>query len=456
MPPAKTSRLRQFLKYAVPSVTSMWIFAIYTMVDGLFVAHGVGELALASVNLSMPFVSFIFATSLLFGMGTATVASIYLGQGEERKAQEAFSRTIVLLILISFVILALALLNLERLATLLGASEADGTMEYVKHYLGPIIVFNGSFLVSYAMEVLIKADGHPVLSTLGICAGAVTNIVLDAVFVLGLHWGIKGAAIATGLSQLVTAAIYMIHFLGKGARLRFVRFPLSPRTILRTMKVGVSDCVGELSLGFIVFLFNRAILMVSGAAGVVSFTVISYINNIVTPVMGGITQGMQPLVSFNHGRGDRQSCNAFLRLGVIAIAISSVVCFLVCVLGAPFLTGIFISPDNAEAYAHTITSLRLYSLTFLVGGFNLVLSGYFAAIEKPRNAMVLSISRGIVLITVCLAVMTFLMGETGIWLSSFVRELLCLLLAVFLLVRFRRSEDGSRAGASARSAECFE
>ena len=98
------------------------------------------------------------------------------------------------------------------------------------------------------------------------------------------------------------------------------------------MKVGVSDCVGELSLGFIVFLFNRAILMVSGAAGVVSFTVISYINNIVTPVMGGITQGMQPLVSFNHGRGDRQSCNAFLRLGVIAIAVSSVVCFLVCVL----------------------------------------------------------------------------------------------------------------------------
>lgn len=204
---------KRFFKYLAPSVVAMWVFSLYTMVDGIFVSKGVGELALAAVNISMPFINFIFAVSLLFSTGASTIIAIYLGKKDIKSANEVFSFNLVSIIILSIIILAITFFNLDRLALFLGATES--TIGMVKDYLGIIIFFNGFFIVSYSLEVIIKTDGFPILATVGVIISALTNIILDYLFVIEFGWGVKGAGIATGLSQVFSTIFFLIHFLRK-------------------------------------------------------------------------------------------------------------------------------------------------------------------------------------------------------------------------------------------------
>lgn len=203
----------KFLKYMIPSVVSMWVFSLYTMVDGIFVARGVGETALAAVNISMPFVNFIFALSLMFSTGASTIIAVYLGKKDIDSANKIFTMNTVLIIIFSLLIMGGVLLNLEKVATMLGATAS--TMDYVKHYLGIIVLFNGFFMVSYSLEVIIKTDGFPILATCGVIISAISNVVLDYLFIMVFHWGVMGAAIATGLSQVFSTVFFLVHFFRK-------------------------------------------------------------------------------------------------------------------------------------------------------------------------------------------------------------------------------------------------
>ena len=202
----KSDVKRKFFSYALPSVAAMWVYTIYTMVDGMFVARGVGTTALAAVNIAMPFINTAFALGILFAVGASTRASIYKGQGNHERANQIFTTSAVTVFVLAWIVVIIAQLNLERLALMLGATDA--TLEYVKDYLRIIILFVPCYMTSYNLEVLIKADGFPKKAIMTTSAGAVTNIVLDWLFVIVFHWGIEGAAIATGLSQLMTFYIF--------------------------------------------------------------------------------------------------------------------------------------------------------------------------------------------------------------------------------------------------------
>ena len=202
---------RQFLKFVIPSILSMLIFNLYTMIDGIYVAQFVGETALAAVNISIPYTNFIFAFSILFSVGTSTIVAIMKGQGDIQQANETFSKNTFFLSVCGIIITILARLFLEPLALFLGASST--TLPYVLDYLGILVWFSYFYIVSYSLEVLVKTDGFPLISTAGIITGAVTNIVLDGVFIMIFHMGIKGAALATGLSQVLTFTVFLIHFL---------------------------------------------------------------------------------------------------------------------------------------------------------------------------------------------------------------------------------------------------
>jgi len=193
---------KRFLKYVIPSVLAMWIYSIYTMVNGIFVAKGVGEIALAAVNISMPFANATFAVAILFAVGTSTIASIHLGNKEakeSKKASEVFTMNMVILISICITITVIVLLNLERIAYFLGATET--TLGFVKQYLGIAALLSVFSMISYYFEVLVKTGGCPQLATIVVCITAVTNIFLDYVFVIKLDFGVKGAAFATGIAQ---------------------------------------------------------------------------------------------------------------------------------------------------------------------------------------------------------------------------------------------------------------
>ena len=198
--------LKKFFKFVLPSIVSMWIFALYTMVDGMFVAWGVGESALASVNLSMPYVIMIFTIGLLMATGTSTLISISLGKKEEEQASRLFTMNLAVLTVLSLAVTAVSLIFLEPIALFLGASPDNLT--YVKEYVGTISVFAVFFILSYNMEALVKTDGTPMVSAIGVTACGLTNVILDYVFVMKFHWGVFGAAFATGL-QVASTVIFL-------------------------------------------------------------------------------------------------------------------------------------------------------------------------------------------------------------------------------------------------------
>lgn len=433
---------RTYFRYILSSVAAMWVFTIYTMVDGMFVARGVGPTALAAVNLSMPFVNVAFALGILFAIGASTKASVYRGRGENDKANRIFTSSTITVFVLSLIIATAGFLNLERVALLLGATDA--TLGFVKDYLGILILFIPCYMTGYHLEVLMKADGYPQKAIFVALAGAMTNIVLDYFFVMVFGWGIKGAAIATGASQLLTLLIFISHFLSKKANYRFVKIKWSLGENLRAAKLGVSDCVTEFSVGVVTFLFNNTLVRVSGDEGVVIYTVISYVFQLILMTMMGLNQGMQPLVSYYHGREETTVHRYLLKLTLFCAGIASIVAFVWGVLYPDPIVGVFIDPSAEGAlYERGVDAFKLFSFAFLPLGIVVTLMGYFTAVEQPKPAMAISICRGMIFVCISLILMTVLFGETGIWLSMTVSETAALILAAFLYrkrIRLRTGE----------------
>ena len=461
---AKQSIKSRFLQYVLPSVAAMWVYTIYTMADGIFVARGVGEQALAAVNLCMPMINGAFSMGILFAVGASTRASICKGRGDTQESNRVFTIGAVTVAAIGLLTALTATLLLPQLARLLGA-DAE-TLPYVKGYLGIIVLFLPFYMTSYYLEVLVKADGFPKLAIKTSIAGALTNIVLDAIFVLVFHWGIEGAAVATGLSQAMTFSIYLRHFLARtplrkaavsaangtaanatlstpaaaNPGFTFVRVRWQPQAVLRFAKLGLADCVTELSIGLCIFVFNRTLLAVSGNEGVVIYTVISYFGQLVLMTMMGINQGSQPLISYYYGRGKSDFCSYIFRLALCCAGVCAIVAFVIGFFCPAPIVNIYIDHGtNPELYARGIRAFRLYAPAFLPLGIVIPMMGYFTSLELPKQAMSISLGRGMLLAICALLLLAFLFGEPGIWISAVVSETCTLILALLLYRHDRKS-----------------
>lgn len=433
--------LKKFFKFVLPSIVSMWIFALYTMVDGMFVSWGVGESALASVNLSMPYVIMIFTIGLLMATGTSTLISVSLGKKEEEQASRLFTMNLAVLTVLSLAVTAVSLIFLEPIALFLGASPDNIT--YVKEYVGTISVFAVFFILSYNMEALVKTDGTPMVSAIGVTACGLTNVILDYVFVMKFHWGVFGAAFATGLAQVASTVIFFIYFAKFRKILRFRKFKLDFRVYKRIIPLGMANGFTELSGGLVVFMFNQVILAVIGEAGIVSYTVISYINTLVLNTMSGIAQGVQPIISYHYGASERSSCRKLLKYAMLMTISVSAVYVLMLEFCPSLFVGIFLPKEEAELFSYTGKALQLYSLSFLFLGFNVVSAGYFTAVEKPVFSFLISAGRGLAFLAGALGILVAALGEIGIWLSPLVSETVCAVMtAVFFAAVLRKKRSG--------------
>ncbi|GAA0106951.1 MULTISPECIES: MATE family efflux transporter [Clostridium] len=424
---------KQFFKYLVPSVTAMWIFSLYTMIDGIFVSRGVGETALAAVNIAMPFVNFIFAISMLFSTGASTIISIYIGKNNIKKANEIFSFNLFCMLTISLIITLLCLLNIDRISLFLGATE--NTFDLVKDYLKIIISFNGFFIISYCLEVLTKADGYPYLAIVGMIISALTNIILDFLFVIILDFGIKGAAYATIISQGVSFIFFLSHFMSKKSKLTLTKFEFKVKYLKRILSIGFPDAITELTSGIVILLFNQTILRYIGESGIVTYSIICYVGTLVIMTMIAITQGMQPLCSYYYGKEEFKTIKKLIKMGLKAVSISSIAIFIICIVFAKEIVYIFIKDSSSPLFTYSISAFRLFSSSFLVLGFNVLVSGYFASIEEAFKATIISISRGLIFISLALFSLSFYFGDTGIWIATLISELICLLLSSYLLLK---------------------
>lgn len=427
----KKNLRRKFLKYTIPSVCAMWVYSLYTMIDGIFVGRFVGPTALASVNLAMPFVNFIFASSMLFSTGASTIIAIYLGKKYYKKANETFTINLIFIIIFSLIILIFSLLNLEKLALFLGATPT--TLEIVKEYLKIIIFFNGFFIVSYCLEVIVKTDGFPYFAIIGVCLSALTNIFLDYIFVVKLNLGVAGAAYATGISQFVACVFFLVHFFRKNSTLSFVKVKFDFSILKRILSIGVPDCITEASTGVVLFMFNQIILKHLGENGIVTYSIISYVNTLVLMTMIGITQGMQPLCSYYYGKEDTTTIRKLLKMSFKTVAVVSAFVFIMVIGFSENIVNIFIKGADAELFNYSVYAFKIFSTSFLVVGYNILISGFFASIEKPTKAIIISLSRGFVTIVVSLFIMTALFDDTGIWIATLVSEILCIIISFSIL-----------------------
>ncbi len=392
-----------FIRYIVPSILAQWVYSLYSMVDGMFVAKGVNEIALTAVNLSYPFMAFLFALSLLFAVGASTIVSILLGENRHQRACEVFTQNIVLQVIFSLVIAGFVMMNRESFARFLGAPNQQ-TADYVIQYITWIAPFSCVYLLSYSFEILLKTDGYPKKATQIVIFGAVENCILDWLFVMVLHKGIDFGI------------------------------------LVRQVRNGFSSGVTEMSSGMVTFIFNQVILMYLTQDALVSYTIISYVNNLVVLSATGIAQGAQPLISYYYGQKRLDQCRSLFRYSLIAAGAMCTVSFTACFILARGIVNIYIGPELQALRDSSVTAFRIFTTSFLLVGFNIAVSGYFTSVERAAEALIISAGRGLILMAGCLIVMTRLFGGAGIWWSPLVSEAVCLAVTGLLLMRYCRKD----------------
>ncbi len=436
MNPLSSGDLRKDYRcFAVPSIVGLAVFSLYSMVDGIFVGRLVGPEALAAVNLSLPFLNLLFALAVTFAVGAGTLIATALGEGNQGRARALFSQNVATAALLGLLVGGLALLFLEPLCQLLGA-ETD-TLADTKAYAGTIAAFAPFFVLEYNLEVLVKTDGHPKLSLGAVVLACLSNIFLDWLFIGPLGLGVFGAALATGLSQTLAACVFLGHFLwGRKRSLGFVRFRPEGKAMGRMIPIGLPDGSMELCVAGMTWLYNRLCLTAYGTAGVAAYTVLSYVNLVFLNLLTGCSQGLQPLVSYQTGAGETAKCRKLLGYALGTQAVLGLVGFVLLELGAGLVAGLFFGPEEAVLRSFAAGSLRTYSISFLLLGFNLVTAGYLTARERPGPALCLSLGRGFGVQALCVLLLFALFGGAGLWWAAALSELIVAGLSLRFLKKY--------------------
>lgn len=423
---------RTFFHYVIPSVSAMVLFSSYTIIDGIFVSRGVGELALASVNISLPFINILSGIAILLSMGTSTLCAFAMGEGDHERAERIFTQTVAVILAVSVVITLAVSLFAEPLGYLLGAGPQ--TIGFTSQYLHIVCLFSVCFILSYCLEVMVKVDGRPQLAVMGVGTSFLLNVGLDYLFIFQFHWEVFGAALATGLAQLGSMLFFLSYFLSGKSNLKFRTFQFHPGEFRRILPLGIADCSIELMLGFLTLLYNHVILSLLGEESLAIYAVIAYISLLISMVMQGVAQGMMPLVSLAVGQNDRGSIRRYLFQCIVTVLAVGMVVELFCQLTPGLLVNLLLE-DSSPLFQETVSALRQYGLSYLPAGLSIALAGYFAAQGKSGASALLSLARGFVLLPGALLAVYFFLHGAGIWMAALIGELVTLLLGLLLLRR---------------------
>ncbi|RVU54517.1 MATE family efflux transporter [Anaerosphaera multitolerans] len=410
---------------------AMWVFSLYTMVDGYFVANYVGELEFSAINIAMPFVNGLFALAIIFGVGSSTVVGILLGENKKTEANKIFSSVLLVLIGFSLIITLIFNLFLPQVINFLGATES--TYEFVKDYLQIILFFGIFFIISYNLEVMVKIDSFPLLATLGVFISGITNVILDYIFVARLNWGIKGAAVATGIAQVISTVLFLYHFILGNSNLKLVKTKLNLKIFKRIVPIGLGDFLNEMSTSFIILLFNNFLPSVLGEKSLISYTVISYVTLFVLITMSGLTQGMQPIVSYYYGKKEKKSYRKILMFSALAVGAFSLLFFIIVNSFTEGIVNIFLSKSEIDILNITYLGIHKYSYAYLLVGFNLLIGAFFAAIGQAKSSIIISIARGFLFILLSLNFAKSFLASENIWLAASISEGFALILSLLLL-----------------------
>ena len=415
----------------------MIIFSLYSMVDGFFVSKYVGVEALSAVNLSMPFINIVFALGIIAAVGSQTMCGVFIGRKNYMKANKIFSFNIKTVTIFSIILTVLFYFNMDMIAKLLGATE--DLKPLVIEYLGHIVYFVPFLMISYNFEVMVKVDGFPRLAVATVITCGLSNVILDYVFVGLMGHGLAGAAVATGFSQVISTVVYLIHFTVGKSNLEFVEVKFSFDTLKSIFSLGVGDFVSEVGIAMIVLFYNIFIIKFLGEKSIATFSVISYVNNLALTCFAGITQGTQPLLSYYYGKKDYDSLKKLFRLATAAIFVTGVVFLAASQLFPERIFRIFLDVDK-ETLSYSVESLRKFSISFMITGFNVLIAAVCVSFLKPKYSVTINILRSFVTIYLALFVLT-MVEPTLIWFASALSEAVTLIFAYYFYRRLSRENQ---------------
>lgn len=408
--------------------------SLFILADTFFIANGVGSDGIAALNIVLPVINIIHGIGWMFGVGGAALFSIALGKGEVFKAKQYFSRTILLVVIISFIFACLALLFSQPLIYLLGARGQiiDMSLAYYQIVVG----CSPFFIMNNVMISFLRNDNSPQLATKALLTGGLFNIIMDYLLIFPLGMGLSGAAIATGVSPIIGLLVSSFHWRNPKRIISFEKVSLEFNQLKVIVKIGFSSFLNEFSSAFVMFLFNIVLLHLAGNIGVAAYGIIANMNIIVIAIFTGLGQGLQPLASVAYGRGDRKNLKKTLRHGLCLALVFALLFLVVIFAWAPEITDLFNAENNVQLAKIANQGLRLYFLSYPFTAINFVVIFFMSAIEKAKASFVPSTLRGVILIPPFLWLLTYLFELQGVWLTMLGVDFASFLVSIYVIYTF--------------------
>lgn len=426
--------VRTFGKYVSLNVLGMIGVSCYILADTYFIANGIGTYGLAALNLILPLFSLMNGIGLMLGMGGATKYAHLLGAGRKQEANALFTKTVFYGLLTGLIITLCGLFFSTPIVVCLGADEAVHPLASV--YLLTMYSFACAFVCSNIILAFVRNDGGPNRAMIAMIAGNLFNIVFDYLFIMKMRLGMFGAAFATGFSPAVTLLILSGHWRGSHT-LAFVRRRI--RCMGAVLAAGLPSFITEFASGLIILLFNFTILDLAGNTGVAAYGIIANLALIVTAAFTGIAQGIQPIVSLNHGAGNGKNANTAYFLAVCTALALGTAGFLTCVLFARPIIAVFNKQRDPILAAVALEGMRLYFTAFFLMGVNIVTSAFFSSVARFRASFLVSITRACLAAVPLILLLPRIFGITGVWLAIPLSELCTSLVAGVCVLRYFRS-----------------
>ena len=419
-----------FFRYLLPSISATLVTSIYVLADTIIVGKGIGEDAIAALNLILPLFTIFFGTGLLFGVGGSIRMSLERAKGNYKEGNIYFTTALLANLCIMLIYLFLGIFFFEEIAYLLGSTEE--TIGYVNSYGRWLVAGIPFFTFSSFLQSFIRNDQAPKLAMVGVITGGILNIILDYIFVYMFHWGMAGASSATVLGSFITCIILLTHFFTKRNGLKLNFYGVSLPKLRQIFTNGLSSFLIELANGILTFFFNIQLLKYIGVLGLTVYSILSNTAIIVTSLSNGIAQAAQPIITMNYGANQFERIKQIKRLGLSVAFIIGSIFALIGFIAPNMVIEIFIHPTK-EIMQIAPTAIRLYFFSFIGCTLNMFLSNYFQASTKALLAMVLSLLRGMVLSILLLYLLPALFGATGIWLAMPMVELITFVIALIFL-----------------------
>lgn len=427
---------KKLFYYCLSPIIMMIFTSIYGVVDGFFVSNYVGKLPFAAVNLVMPFIMILGGVGFMIGTGGSALIAKTLGEGREEKANEYFTMLIKLTIVLGILLSLIGIVFIRPISYVLGATETiiDDCVVYGR----TVLSFNTAFMLQNVFQTFLAAAEKPKLGLAITTAAGVTNMVLDALFIAVFHWGVAGAAIATGIGQCVGGILPLIYFLRpNSSRLRLRRSKIVVRALLKACANGSSELMSNISASLISVIYNLQLLRFAGENGVAAYGTIMYIQFIFIAVFIGYTIGTAPIISYNYGAGNTKELKNMLRKSLIIVSTAGVAMTLLAWLLSEPLAQIFVGYD-AQLYELTQHAFKVFSFSFLLAGANIFASSFFTALNNGAVSAAISFLRTLVFQIASVLLLPVLFGLDGIWYSITVAEVLAFCVSLAFLVAKRK------------------